>query len=408
MAIFAEITHRRLNAAVSYRQLVSSASLEKASIHVHTTQTFALANYQDLVSQINYQHLYANTNWQRLLLANVKINAEKTIFTFADNVAFSDQALLHIQPAFAEQIDLSDSINEFVVSKGLSDAQSLTDATQVSSGKALTEIFSFNDSINEFDFGKGLSDSQSFTETHFFAVGASLADSFTWQDQLSFDSSATLADSFGFTEAQAFDQDTTRSDSTAIQDSLVKGVGRGVADDFEFEENTAFVRNPFNFSYVFDGEDASVHGRPTDSFSFDDALSFAASMALSDAFTLDDFAQVDKHATGVKSNLLSVTDEAVSNFSKVVENQTFSFTEEQEFALSKPILDSIIGMEDSPAFFASRQVSDSYDIEDAIVLSPRIGSSDSFNVTDELEHELRIHGSLLNKGLIGNVLLNAQ
>ena len=217
-----------------------------------------------------------------------------------------------------------------------------------------------------------------------------------------------LADDFDFTESQAFDQTKVRSDSSTISDSVAKGFGKPLSDDFSYEDSIVAVRNPFAFTFVFGDDSITVSGSPDDNFTFSDDLSFSAAVALSDSFTLDDFAQVDKHATGVKTNLFSVTDEAVSNFGKVVENQTFSFTEDQEFALSKPLSDSIIGMEDSPAFFASRQVSDSYDVEDAIVLSPRIGSSDSFNVTDELEHELRIHGSLLNKGLIGNVLLNAQ
>ena len=178
MAIFAEIKHRRLSAAVRYRQLVSSASLEKASIHVHTTKTFALTNYQELVAQINYQYLYANTNWQKLLLANVKVNAERTIYTFADNYAFTDQALLHIQPAYTEQLDLSDTINSFVFDKELTDSQSFSDTARISAGKAPSDSFSFSDSINNFGIGKNPSDTQILEDSQVFAITASLTDSF--------------------------------------------------------------------------------------------------------------------------------------------------------------------------------------------------------------------------------------
>lgn len=408
MAIFAEVKHRRVNATVSYRQLVSSASLEKASIHVHTTKSFALTNYQELTAFINYQHLYANTNWQRLLLANVKVNAERTIYTFADNYSFTDQATLQVQPNYSDSFGVSDSINSFAVAKGLSDNQEFSDTAILNIGKAPTDDFTFSDAINNFGVGKGLSDSQSFQDTQAFAVEASLSDSFSWQDDAVVSVSTSTSDTFSLTDTPVFTQTKVKTSSTTMQDSVIRGVDRDVTDSLTFEDSIGAVRNPYSFTFVFGDDSISVSGYPDDDFSLTDTLAFNTSIAVSDAFGLDDFAQVDKSTTGVKTNLISVTDEAVSNFGKVVENHTFSFTEDQEFALSKPLSDSIIGVLDSPAFSASRQVSDSYEITDAVTLSPWIGSSDNFNVTDELELDLTIHGSLLNKGLIGNVLLNAQ
>ena len=88
-------------------------------------------------------------------------------------------------------------------------------------------------------------------------------------------------------------------------------------------------------------------------------------------------------------------------------NHSVVFVEQTFFTLVKAPFDSII-TSDSPSFAASKPVTDITSLTDAATLFPRIGKSDSTSMTDDLVVEQLVSSALLNFGLLGNAIFNAD
>ena len=165
------------------------------------------------------------------------------------------------------------------------------------------------------------------------------------------------------------------------------------------------TRPPFTFTQS--GDVVTVTGVPEDTFGFSDSNVFNVNKDLQDTFTLDDFSQVDKHTTGVKTNVYQLTDILSLSLSKALENQEITLTEQHLFALSKPETDAII-VSETLLLSASKVADEQLSLNDVTVLSPRKSVSDSVSLSDNFSFESLVASSVLNKNLVGNLLLNAD
>jgi len=221
------------------------------------------------------------------------------------------------------------------------------------------------------------------------------------------------------------------------------------------------TRNPFSFVYTFGDGFTNVSGSPDDQFSFSDDPQFNVGVALQDFFSLDDFNQIDKETGANKTNVYSMQDEHAFSFSKLAadafvfsdpavidvettKSDSFSFSDDHSLGFSKSAADSyalseadtkVFGktLQDSTnpltdnaifaftkaaseniivsevqAFNVSKSAQDSTSISDTPVLSPRKGISDSVTMGDLLVAQRLVASSILNKGDLGFMLLNAD
>ena len=330
----------------------------------------AEVSYRSLKASISYSKLSAFPSIQNVAfaLSDTKIFAATNYQELSASISYRYlYAATNWQNIQAVDVHVNPNKTLFT----FSDSYSFTDQVSMSFGTGVTDAVSFSDQINNILFGKGTTSTQSIIDNAILGTGK------------------TRSETIGFTDSEVLSIGKNPSDSLSVAESITE-IERG------------------DFNYTFEGAATSVSGSQTSTVGFSDAPAFSVSATLQSIFTLDDFSQVDKHASGVKTNVYSLSDDQALNFGKVVSNQSFTFDDDTQFTLSKAASDSIIGVEDSPVFNASVLVSDETEIQDAIALSPRIGSSDSFNFTDDLSFELVIHSSLINKALIGNVLLNAD
>jgi hypothetical protein len=82
-------------------------------------------------------------------------------------------------------------------------------------------------------------------------------------------------------------------------------------------------------------------------------------------------------------------------------------TEQHLFALSKPETDAII-VSETLLLSASKVADEQLSLNDVTVLSPRKSVSDSVSLSDNFSFESLVASSVLNKNLVGNLLLNAD
>ena len=207
-----------------------------------------------------------------------------------------------------------------------------------------------------------------------FAVSKHLQDYFTLDDfaQINKDVEGVKTNVFGFTE------------------HLESSVGKVIQNEL------------FGFT---DQASMSSLKAVTDSLELTEALGFHSSRLSTDETTLSDVATIS--ASAVKADSFGMTDAAVTDVGKAIENQLFSLTDEALFALSKPVADSII-VGDLLTSHASKSATDTTTLNDAATLSSWIGKSDSTTIVDSLDVEHVVTGALLNQAFIGNIILNAD
>ena len=180
-----------------------------------------------------------------------------------------------------------------------------------------------------------------------------------------------------------------------------------------------------------------------DSFAFSDSFnrSVIYNRSFSDAFTLDDIAQVDKHIGANKGNITSLSDLLTYGISKAttdsmtfsdvlahvvakviadsfsftdttaIENQkvvtdSYSFTDSQNYSLAKPLSDSF-GYTDAQALSHQKSFTDAFALDDAALVNKNyIGTKGNvFSFTDTFSFT-RTHGKALGNMKIGTQTLN--
>ena len=407
MAIRASIKYRSLALTASFRKLSLTARIPTATAVVTEKNLHMDASYRSISTDIGYTKLEALASWQNLFMHDITVNAERTIYTFNDAVPFLELTEMDVGLALGDSFSFSEAMamsldvvkadtfpmiesiyTELTMFRTLSDQQSISDSSVMSVHSAQSDQSQIIDAISlAMAFGRSFDDLVSFA------------------DQATFGTSKIESDLVSMVESISLSPSVTVSDSAIITDAIIATVGQIKVDSLGMLESLSVTRPPFTFTQS--GDVVTVTGVPEDTFGFSDSNVFNVNKDLQDTFTLDDFSQVDKHTTGVKTNVYQLTDILSLSLSKALENQEITLTEQHLFALSKPETDAII-VSETLLLSASKVADEQLSLNDVTVLSPRKSVSDSVSLSDNFSFESVVASSVLNENLVGNLLLNAD
>jgi hypothetical protein len=292
MAIYAEISHKSIRASVTHRKLDLSASLVPA-----------------LGNQISFSKLVGTANWRNLYMFDVHVNAERTIFPLYDLFEIQESTIIDFSKVNADQFGFVSS-PVFSTTKAASDSTSMLDVASFDVTKVAAELVSLSEA-QVFSLDKSLSDSVGFSENvqTLLTYIRSFSHSTSLSDLATLATTKGLSDSLGFSESQTFSVGAELSDSASLSDAMAFDVGAFADSSVSFTDQQLISRDPYNFVFSESGGVLSVTGAPTDTFGVTDSITnVAISAVLQDYYTLDDFAQVEKDVTGVKGNVVGMTE----------------------------------------------------------------------------------------------------
>ena len=292
MAIHAEISHKSIRASVTHRKLDLSASLVPA-----------------LGNQISFSKLVGAANWRNLYLFDVHVNAERTVYPLLDLIEIQESTTFDFGKVDADQFGFESSA-VFATTKPFGDSTSMLDVTSFDVIKVAAELVSLSEA-QVFSLDKSLSDSVGFSENFYTLLTyiRSFSHSTSLSDLTTLATTKGLSDSLGFSDSQTFSVGAALSDSASFSDAMTFDVGAFADSSMSFTDQQVISRSPYNFVFSESGGVLSVTGAPTDTFGVTDSItSVSISAVLQDYYTLDDFAQVEKDVTGVKSNVVGMTE----------------------------------------------------------------------------------------------------
>ena len=409
MAIRASINYRLIKASVSHRNLNLTASTKKASAVIYDKKVYASISSSTLNASIFTQSLTAIANFRNLSLHDVHVNAERTLWFFDNTFAFSDLAQLSINKGTTDSLSLASLAPAFTVGLTKSENLNVIDSTRISFTKTASDPFSFDDSLT-FGSGKAISDSLGFSESvnTLLTYIRSFTDTSLIIDSANLTVNKPTLDSFAFTDNLTRDTGKGTVDSFGFSQELLTETGKFLPDPVVMVDVFNITRQPYSFTFNDVLGVVTVTGAPNHNFTLADTVpAIQVEKPLQDYFALDDFAQVDKDVSGVKTNVIGFNEILGFGLDKSIPNQYISLTEEQLFALSKASSDSIM-VQDSLALSASKSANDSTTLTDASTLSSWIGKSDGISIADSIDYEHVITSALLNQSLLGNIILNAE
>lgn len=292
MAIYAEISHKSIKASVTHRKLDLSASLVPA-----------------LGNQISFSKLVGAANWRKLYLFDVHVNATRTVFPFYDLFDVQDSTTIDFSKVDTDQFGFESSA-AFSTTKIASDSTSVLEAASFDVTKVAAELVSLSEA-QVFSLDKSLSETVGFSENveTLLTYIRSFSHSTSFSDITTLATTKGLSESLGFSESQTFSVGAELADSSSLSDAMTFDVGAFADSSVSFTDQQVISRSPYNFVFSESGGVLSVTGAPTDTFGVTDSItSVAISAVLQDYYTLDDFAQVEKDVTGVKSNVVGMTE----------------------------------------------------------------------------------------------------
>jgi len=265
-------------------------------------------------NQISFRKVTGVVNWKNLYLHDVHVNAERTVYVFDSEFGFSDSAIFLSNKGLSDSLGFLSVEPLFTVGKNLSDSVNVVDSTSQHLNKGvndpvnLSEAMAFSPVAGRFDsigFVENVDTLLTFIRT-FTSAGN---DSHVMIDALSVESDKSLDDSFQFSDLASLEPSKGLSDTAPMSDSTAFSSGLSHQDSVFGVDLLSVTRQPYNFVINALNGVATVTGEPDDSFAMaEEPLSFSASIALQDGYTLDDFAQVDKSVDGVKSNIVTMTE----------------------------------------------------------------------------------------------------
>ena len=389
MPVHAEISFRSISVSASYRQVHATASLPVASVVVESRAPATEVSFQSLFSAIGYRLLTPELTWQRLFVSDITLNPERTVYTFDDAFVFSDGVSLNPNLGPVSTVGFSDSISSFGFSLGKTDLVGFAENVVHEFGRPTSDTFSFSDSATRaVSVGRSdsfpLSDSVSTLRT----FQRSFEDSFPFADPLSWSLSDVSDDTFSFAEQ------TSRSPSIVSADSF--GFSDALAHDFEKIPSSSIALSESSLvvtlgtvDFVLTAGDWAISAPFSDSSAINESTAFSIAQALSDAFTLDDFAQVDKDFSGVKTNV-------------------YSLVEALSFGFQKGVQDSIISSDLLAKSLSYGGLAHSFAFADSATLSPGKVPADTLSMAETLSLAQYSASGVLNQGQVGLMLLNAD
>jgi hypothetical protein len=326
-----------------------------------------------LVNQVYFTKMVGTAHWKNLVLDDIQLNAERSVFFYADLFSFLESQQFSVSKGIADGVTLGNPDPIFSVSSVRSDNLSVIDSTFASFGKNLTNTVSLNE-VQTFATGKGITDPLALSESiHTLLTHIrSFSHPVPMTETLSFQSGKTATDSITLPDTIALTSNKGLADSSSISDTPTIATSKPLSHPIYLYDSLVATRQPYNFIFSETAGVVSVTGEPTDSLSFsDETPAFNVGVSLQNYFALDDFAQVDKDVNGVKTNIVGFTETLGFGLDKSIPNEYVSLTDEPLFALSK-------------------------------------SSSDSIIVSDSISYDHVVSSALLNRALLGSMILNAR
>jgi hypothetical protein len=291
-----------IRASISFKSIVASASHRKLDLNASLLPS--------LGNQIYFTKMVGVAHWKNLVLADIHVNAYRSVFFYADSFSFLESQQFSVNKGIADGLTLGSPDPIFSVSSVKSDNLNIIDSTTASFGKNLTNTVSFNE-VQTFVTGKVISDTLGFSDSvhTLLTYIRSFSHAVPMTDSLSLQSGKTATDSITLPDTVALSQNKGLSDSASISDAPAITTSKPLSHPIYLYGSLVATRQPYNFTFSDSGSAVTVTGAPTDTVSVaDSAPAFNAETTIQDYFTLDDFAQVNKDTTGVKVNVVGLTD----------------------------------------------------------------------------------------------------
>lgn len=409
----------------------------------------AFAKYAKPITQIQYQKLTAID----IALDPFSLNKYFRLESFG----ISDQTSLLTAKGFTETVGVTSNITSKVIGKGIADEAHIGDFAYIlleiqrafndalAMGDTNSTLFGLGktESIGTYDvatsaFSKGLSDTPTLTEAAAFSLLAVQADATSVTDQLQ----RVVSFIRGF------------SDSAAVSETLGYSVSKPLTDSVTttdiFARTVIYNRDKTDSVSAADNETLSVNKGLTDTSVMSEVLTRSGIFirGFSDAFTLDDFTDVDavqKDTTASKNNIVGFSDlqtfatqkgvqdnpvlselaaigtsrpasdgfstsdvfQKVTTFSRAItETPTVSDTNSASFGKSLADTATLIeGFQRTVTF--SRAVSDAVGSSDLTLNHLNKGVADSSLITESLQLSVAsVTSSILNASALNTALLN--
>ena len=291
-----------IRASISFKSIVASASHRKLDLNASLLPS--------LGNQIYFTKMVGVAHWKNLVLDDIHVNAYRSVFFNADSFSFLESQQFSVNKGIADGLTLGSPDPIFSVSSVKSDNLNIIDSTTASFGKNLANTVSFNE-VQTFVTGKGITDPLGFSESvhTLLTYIRSFSHAVPMTDSLSLQSGKTATDSITLPDTVALAPNKGLADSSSISDTPTIATSKPLSHPIYLYGSLVATRQPYNFTFSDSGSAVTVTGAPTDTVSVaDSAPAFNAETTIQDYFTLDDFAQVNKDTTGVKVNVVGLTD----------------------------------------------------------------------------------------------------
>ena len=192
-------------------------------------------------------------------------------------------------------------ITAFVHSKGLTDSAIVVDSSSVSLNKPKTDSFGMSDN-NVVASGVNPSDSISFSDSHDRTLSKALSDAFALDDSalINKDFTGSKGNVFGFSDVLSKTVGFNRAftDAFSFSDDSVRSLNKGINDSSVLNDLLSFSQTK----------------KISEILTFNDDYGVQLEKTLSDSFTLDDSALIDKDYFGNKGNIVGVSDQVTVDY----------------------------------------------------------------------------------------------
>jgi hypothetical protein len=263
-----------------------------------------------LVNQVYFNKLVGSVHWKNIVLADIHVNAYGSVFFYTDSFSFLESQQFSVNKGIADDLTLGSPDPIFSVSSVRSDNLNIIDYNIASFGKNLTNTVSFNE-VQTFVTGKGITDPLAFSESvhTLLTYIRSFTDTSLITDSANFAVNQATLDSVAFADNSTKDTGKESVDSFGVSDQLLTETGKFLPDPVVMVDAFSITRQPYSFTFNDVSGVVTVTGAPHHNVTLADTVpAIQIEKPLQDYFTLDDFAQVDKDTTGVKVNVVGLTD----------------------------------------------------------------------------------------------------
>ena len=220
--------------------------------------------------------------------------------TISDSVALSETLDTAFNKNETENITLNE-LTAFVHSKGLTDSAIVVDSSSVSLNKSKTDSFGMSDN-NVVASGVNPSDSISFSDSHDRTLSKVLSDTFALDDSalINKDFTGSKGNVFGFSDVLSKTVGFNRAftDAFSFSDDSVRSLNKGINDSSVLNDLLSFSQTK----------------KISEILTFNDDYGVQLEKTLSDSFTLDDSALVNKDYFGNKGNIVGISDQVTVDY----------------------------------------------------------------------------------------------